>query len=101
MPPMADRRLTADWCVAAVAALVLGAWSGVAGADEPADEAAAAAVSRPAGPPTPPELRSEDWVRRFYGPVLRVSPDLLGGQAGAADAGDATEPEPGDAPKAR
>ena len=29
------------------------------------------------GPPTPPEVRSEEWVRQLYGPILSVAPDFL------------------------
>ncbi|MDP6951997.1 MAG: hypothetical protein QGF53_04475 [Alphaproteobacteria bacterium] len=28
--------------------------------------------------PSPPVSRSSDWVRRFYGPILSVAPEIVG-----------------------
>ncbi len=30
--------------------------------------------------PSPPAVRSSDWVRRFYGPILNVAPEIVGGE---------------------
>ncbi len=41
--------------------------------------------------PSPPAVRSSDWVRRFYGPLLTVAPEIVGGEfrepRGAEEAG--------------
>ena len=40
------------------------------------------------GPPTPPEVRSEDWMLQFYGPILHVAPNFLKTQIQENDARD-------------
>lgn len=30
--------------------------------------------------PAPPTVRTSDWVRRFYGPLLSVAPEIVGGE---------------------